>query len=432
MIIRKSWLLIVIVALLIGISNVGLAMRPFEGVEITFLAHPTVYRAYGGDNEDGVVQKFEEETGAKVNIVLESNNVTMANKLKLEWIAKTAGYDVAMFGQEYLMEDVIPFLEPLDKYIQEREPEYDYDDIIGALLVPGQFDGKQYSLPIRSGGGFLYYRKDLFEKYGIPHPPKTIEEMVEAARKLTLDTDGDGEIDINGLLERAKDENVFGKDAFLRYLYASGGRILSEDKKTCLLGSEAEGVMQLFVDLLEEGVLPSDMLSLGRDEQILRFQQGKVAMTVAYSSYYRYFVDAAESKVADSVGWGPQPTKPGIPYGTTAGGSWQIIVDKNSPNKEAAAALALAFANKENQMYAAVQFGNGPIRKSVFNSEAFIKNNPPGPEWVIMLENVINENHARMSEIHTIIFEEGIRALSGEKSPAESVELMRKRIQEIL
>lgn len=52
------------------------------------------------------------------------------------------------------------------------------------------YGGRQYAIPLDQHMHGLYYNKDLFEKAGISAPPKTGEEFIEAARKLTLDANG--------------------------------------------------------------------------------------------------------------------------------------------------------------------------------------------------------------------------------------------------
>ena len=49
-----------------------------------------------------------------------------------------------------------------------------------------QFDGKRCALPMLADTYGLYYNKDLFEKSGITSPPKTMSELTEDAKKLTV------------------------------------------------------------------------------------------------------------------------------------------------------------------------------------------------------------------------------------------------------
>lgn len=60
-----------------------------------------------------------------------------------------------------------------------------------------------YSLPIYEFSAAIIYRKDLLKKYGI-EVPVDMEELTRAVKKLTLDTNGDGKIDIYGITGRGR------------------------------------------------------------------------------------------------------------------------------------------------------------------------------------------------------------------------------------
>lgn len=57
----------------------------------------------------------------------------------------------------------------------------------GSLLIDdvNRFDGKVYSLANTGLTMRLVYNKDLFAKAGIENPPKSLQEMVEDAKKIT-------------------------------------------------------------------------------------------------------------------------------------------------------------------------------------------------------------------------------------------------------
>ncbi|MGG1678211.1 ABC transporter substrate-binding protein [Neobacillus sp. NRS-1170] len=61
------------------------------------------------------------------------------------------------------------------------------------------YEKKVYGLPWLGHTIQLVYNKDLFEKAGIKEAPKTWEELYADAKKLTVDTNGDGKIDQYGL-----------------------------------------------------------------------------------------------------------------------------------------------------------------------------------------------------------------------------------------
>ena len=65
--------------------------------------------------------------------------------------------------------------------------------------TPGMNDGKLVALPLFHGASVIYYRKDLLKAAGIdPASLKTWDALNEAAKKLTVDRDSDGRIDVWG------------------------------------------------------------------------------------------------------------------------------------------------------------------------------------------------------------------------------------------
>ena len=64
------------------------------------------------------------------------------------------------------------------------------DDFLEAFARGGQYQGKLYGLPILSSARAFFYNRDLFAKAGLAGPPKTWDELVQAAKKLQALGDG--------------------------------------------------------------------------------------------------------------------------------------------------------------------------------------------------------------------------------------------------
>jgi len=159
-------------------------------------------------NEDYVtalqseIPSFEKETGIKVNWQILSEDV-VREKVLIDLASKTGEYDLVLTDVWILPEQVsFDYLEPLENFIK-GDPSFDAKEWYPVFMEALTYDKKLYALPTESFGAALVYRKDLFEKFGIS-PPKTINEVEAAAKKLMLDTDGDGKIDIYGAISRGK------------------------------------------------------------------------------------------------------------------------------------------------------------------------------------------------------------------------------------
>lgn len=121
----------------------------------------------------------------------------------------------------------------------------------------------------------LFYNKAMFDAAGVPYPDDTWDwaKLVEVARQLTVDTNGDGKPDQWGFYTETSDmENYWSS-----LVWQNGGDILAPDGKSTLLGTdEAVGGIQFLQDLIwKEKVMPDPALFAEVGDA---FEQGKAAM----------------------------------------------------------------------------------------------------------------------------------------------------------
>ena len=130
-------------------------------------------------------------------------------------------------------------------------------------------DEKLYGFPYGVDIGFIAYNKDLFDDAGVayPEPDWTVEEFLAIARRLTLDTDGDGAVDQYGFA------GGLARGTF-------GDTLLNEDNTLCTLDRPAAArMLQFSHDLVHKyRVSPpqeSDIKSMGTE---ISFLMGRIAM----------------------------------------------------------------------------------------------------------------------------------------------------------
>ena len=148
------------------------------------------------------IPKFEKQTGIKVTWQILSEDI-VRQKVLVDLASHTGRYDIVLTDVWILPEHVASdYLEPLNKYIK-NDSKFDssmwYDTFLKALT----YDGLLYALPTESFGAALVYRKDLFKRYSVA-VPRTIAKLENAAKRLTLDTNGNGRNDIFGTVGRGK------------------------------------------------------------------------------------------------------------------------------------------------------------------------------------------------------------------------------------
>lgn len=207
-------------------------------------------------------------------------------------LAAGTGPDVVQMSYTNVSEYVArEQLAPLDEYIEKGL--IDVSNLSQATLDMYRIDGKLYAIPAGVSTSLLFYNKDYFDQAGVEYPTDswTWEDYMEAARKLTMDTNGDGEIDVWGT---AYLEDPAGADiTFKKYVYERGGKLWSDDLKSVAFNS-AEGLaaVEFIKKPLEEGIMPPLEITASNPQNVDDFQTQRVAMIIHYSPITQAYISA--------------------------------------------------------------------------------------------------------------------------------------------
>lgn len=306
----------------------GFDWRKYDGTTIRVIDSKSAFTKVRKKH----VADFEKLTGIKV-IHEPYPSAQTRRKLLMELGAKNKDLDVfwGMMKTAYQYDNA-GWLEPLDKYLTDPSltaADYDYDDIFPR--VKAVIDGKTVGLTDSCNPQVLMYRKDLFDKYNVK-VPTTWPEIEAAAKKLTLDTDGDGKTDIYGWIARMNKENTA---PFANFIYSNGATYLDKNRQPVFNSPEfVEGIK--FYGKLMRKYGPPGAATIGWKEAIGAFAQGKAAMIVDISIFALLVVENPKrSKVAGKVGYANfPPGKPGMD--TTIMPCNMFHINKFSQKKEAA------------------------------------------------------------------------------------------------
>ncbi|MGV1822699.1 ABC transporter substrate-binding protein [Agrobacterium sp. CG160-95] len=181
--------------------------------------------------------------------------------------------DVLMMSSAYIdqwaasgnLADVLPFSTSLN--LEGYTP---------SAVDVGRINGKLYAVPQSWSGAVLYYNKDAFDAAGLTYPTKdwTWEQFLAAAKKLTVDRNGDGNPEQWGYYISGRYAQVDG------WVYRNGGRYLNAEGTEMTPNPEALHALKFLTDLvLKEKVAPKP-----KDLEGVRFQDvfplGMAAMWV--------------------------------------------------------------------------------------------------------------------------------------------------------
>jgi multiple sugar transport system substrate-binding protein len=222
------------------------------------------------------------------------------------------------------------YLEPLDGYITAADKKQWVDVAVKASTV----DGKLYAVPFQNSSAVLYYNKDILTEAGVPFPSKdpskrlTWEELVEYAKKCTLDRNKDGVTEVFGLGMA----QVSRPYAMLPIPLSKGGKAISADGRSVsglLTTKEWTDAGKFIYDLYNTWKISPK----GVDANTINsyFPSGNLAFFVGPDySMYSY---AKNQKL--NWDYAPYPYfKGGEPVTPT--GSWHLGINKYSKHKDAA------------------------------------------------------------------------------------------------
>jgi multiple sugar transport system substrate-binding protein len=305
--------------------------KHFAGIELHILLDRHPWQAA----IEPLIPDFEALTGMKVHLDIYPEDWSQA-KRTVEMAAKVTKIDVTMLimaqeGRRYKKEG---WGIPLEAFISDptlTHPDYDVDDFLRGAWVSAQVEGTQVGIPITMEiQPMFFYRKDFLKKYGIPRP-KTLEELSIAAKKLTLDTDADGNTDIHGIAMRGK--KAAATSVWAAFLHSYGGEWLDANRAPTIDAPAAIAAFEMYGRLLRESGPPN---STGNDwyEVVSFMSQGKAAFACDASLFYATFENPKKSLVAGKIGYGVLPAGPNgsVPSAVV----WSLMIPHLSKNPKAA------------------------------------------------------------------------------------------------
>jgi len=180
------------------------------------------------------------------------------------------------FYAQFAARDV---LEPIEDRVDDSDV-FEQDDFYEEAMNAFRFDNKLTCLPQNISSLVVYYNKDLFKEAGVAEPKEgwSWDDMVAAAKKLTKDSNGDGEAEVYGL----------GIEASLirlaPFVWSAGGDLVDDDENPThftLDTPEAEVAMERFFQLhVTDKVTPGEEEVEAEDDET-RFQNGRMAMVLS-------------------------------------------------------------------------------------------------------------------------------------------------------
>ena len=180
----------------------------------------------------------------------------------------------------------------------QKEDPKTYNGIAPLGWSMPKWNGIPHGVALHIGPFWYVYRKDLFEKAGIPHPPKTWDDVLEAGRKLSV---GDT-IGFSIIGSRAHDPVWF-----LSLFMAMGGQF---ENNVPQLNSEA-GIylLSFYQTLMRDKIASSDTLAWNSGDMRAAFIGGNAAQALIGDNIFPTIQEAMQWN--DKWSAVPPPVRPG-------------------------------------------------------------------------------------------------------------------------
>jgi multiple sugar transport system substrate-binding protein len=201
-------------------------------------------------------------------------------------------------------------------------------DLLPNFVASGTYQGKMYGMPDLSSARALFYNKDLFAQAGIAAPPKTWDEFVTDAKKIT----GLGDGTVGYAMPLGPEE---AQAEFSIWMFNNGGS-WKTDGKWAINSPQNVQTLQFLKDLsVTDKVTQNNPGKTNRtDGAFALFQSGKAGMVVGFSPLAATLDKDAKVNYATA----PMPTRDGG-QASTYGVTDYLMAFKKPGNQDAVKAF---------------------------------------------------------------------------------------------
>lgn len=304
-------------------------------------------------------------------------------------------------------------------------PEKDLQAYLRPYAEANTVAGKVVALPAFADAMFLYYRKDLLDKYDIP-PPKTWEELAVAAQKIT---DGEHNPNLQGLSFQGK--AIEGAVCTFLLPYWSQGKTIVENGKLAFDRDAAIKALALWKGFVDKGVAKRSIAEVATDDTRKEFQAGNVVFAVNWGYAWALF-QGEGSAVVGKVAVSRLPAVAGGQQSTCLGG-WEWGVSAYSKHQDEAKKLAEYLSGPETSKFMAINGSLLPTYPALYTDSEVTKAAP----WFADAVAVVRTARARpvtprYNEVSEVIRTTMNAVLAGVATPADGASQIEGRLKRIL
>lgn len=429
----RNAMLVAVLSVLIFQFAIGYADASWEddlahlkGSEITVLVRSGSFYVPG---TSAVAEEFSKRTGIKVTI----NEVGRAGyfaSLTTQLGSRSPDTDVAWFLSIDLPRYVDGgALEKLDTYVDTNltAPGLDIQDLLGLVTVKDEL----YQIPVDISTHYTYYRTDLIDS-----PPETWDEYFAVAKKFTKAHNPDSPTQYGAVWTAQPPELA---RLFASVLFTHDGDLWDPSKGVLVNQPPVIEAVTRYIDFLEAGVAPIDLLSWNFNAVKDGLETGRIAMAAPHWNSAIGQIQRGNSEFADKIAVAPMPgiRRPdGSVHRLAYQQSWGLVINSGSKNKEAAWAFVSFLASEEGQKIIIDKVGGlTPTLKSLLLDPAY-EGRPDTKHWRLQYETLQNAkswpSEVWLPDAEQRFSDALIEAISGARSIEEALDNAARDIEKMI
>src|SRR5215213_1499882 len=359
----------------------------------------------------GLVDQFNSsQKNAKVNLVNQIDYVQTFSKYKAG-LSSGDLPDIVQL-QETEQQQMVDTGTVLPASVCAKADKYSFSDFLPRVISYFTIDGTQYAMPFNSSGPVLYYNKKAFSAAGLDPEtaPKTLDDVRAAAVKLK----GNG---VEAPLVYKTDPIFFEHwTAMANKLFVNNGNGRKARATKATFDSATGRTIFSWLDGMVEDGLATTNPDLGNSmfDDLLGIRSGSHAMAIdssaALGTIKAVLGGGDDPNIDLGVAPMPSPVEGAVPGGVFNQGGELFMVNKSSPEKQAAAWQFLKFlAEPANVTAWAIGTGYIPIRKSSAASSEMQQYWQENPGFKVAYDQLLSGKNTTASAGSVIGENKGVR-----------------------
>ncbi|GGL41298.1 ABC transporter substrate-binding protein [Phycicoccus endophyticus] len=246
------------------------------------------------------------------------------------------------------------------------------EDTLDPPIQTAMWDDKLYGIPKHTNVQLLWYRKSL-----VPDPPTTWDGVIERAKQLK----SEGKPYVVAFTGAQYEGYVVGFNTVLSSL---GGTLVNDDSTQVTVDDATVQALTILEQLADSGVASASLSNSQEPEVFAQLQNGEAAFAINWP-YVLSSMREADPEIAKDLGFARLPEFADGKESRATLGGMNYAISSYSKHPDEAYDAAMCLRSPEHQLQTALEAGNPPVARSVYEDGEFQK---AYPMYQVMLDEL--------------------------------------------